>query len=236
MYLLRKLKVLKNQFSRLFYLIQNIMHKKMIQDWSYLKKYEKENAILAPPTLNENRIVFMGDSITEFWSDLYPEFFKNNNYINRGISGQTTPQMLIRFKADVIHLQPKTVVILAGANDIAGNTGPTTLEQIMNTISSMIELAIFHKINVIICSVLPANTFPWKSKNENPSQKIIDLNKMLLVFAKENKIEYLDCFSKMVGENNGMNTIYTDDGVHPNRKGYEIMSEIFESRNQTQRH
>lgn len=230
MYLLKKLQVLRKPFSRLFYLSQNIMQQKIASDWGYLKKYEKENALLE--TTNKNRIVFMGDSITEFWSDLYPEFFNNNNYINRGISGQTTPQMLIRFKADVIDLKPKTVVILAGANDIAGNTGTTSNDQIMNNISSMIELSLFHKINVIICSVLPANTFPWKAKNENPSQKIIELNKMLLTFAKENEIEYLDYFSKMVDTNNGMISIYTNDGVHPNRKGYEIMSEIFESRNQ----
>ncbi|MGA9637837.1 SGNH/GDSL hydrolase family protein [Flavobacterium sp.] len=202
------------------------MQQKTTQDWPYLKKYEKENQSIHSPISEENRVVFMGDSITEFWGRLMPEFFEGKSYINRGISGQTTPQMLVRFRADVIALQPKTVVILAGANDIAGNTGPATLEMITNNLFSMMELAQIHNIKVILCSVLPANMFPWKIR-ENPSQKIIALNQMLHHYTKENNIQYLDYYSAMVDENDGMITTYTEDGVHPNRKGYEVMAQMF---------
>ncbi|WPR70276.1 SGNH/GDSL hydrolase family protein [Flavobacterium sp. NG2] len=199
---------------------------KQQQDWPYLKRYEAENVSTPPPTKEENRVVFLGDSITEFWKNLMPEFFDGKPYLNRGISGQTTPQMLVRFRADVIALQPRVVVILAGANDIAGNTGPTTIEMITNNLFSMIELAQVHHIKVILCSVLPANRFPWK-QGENPSQKIIALNKILKEYAALNKIQYLDYYSVMVDEKDGMISTYADDGVHPNRLGYEVMADLF---------
>lgn len=132
------------------------------QDWANLKQFQKDNAALGTPAKGEKRVVFMGNSITIGWLHNCPEFFKDRPYINRGISGQTTPQMLIRFRQDVIDLQPKVVVILAGTNDIAGNTGPSTLEMIENNLASMAQLAKANGIKVILCSVLPAFDYPWR--------------------------------------------------------------------------
>lgn len=205
------------------------MEKHQQQDWPYLKKYQKENEILKTKTPEENRIVFMGDSITEFWSVHCPDFFAGKPYINRGISGQTTPQMLIRFRADVIELKPKLVILLAGANDIAGNTGFSTLEMITNNIFSMVELAKIHQIEVILGSVLPAYDFPWKT-GSFPAEKILTLNKKLQEYAELNNIHYLDYYSAMVDERKGMIASYTDDGVHPNKMGYEVMGEIWKKR------
>lgn len=199
----------------------------MNEDWPYLNKYRQENTKLLFPEPDENRIVFMGDSITEFWSSVQPDFFLGKNYINRGISGQTTPQILLRFRADVINLKPKLVVLLAGGNDIAGNTGPSTLEMIQNNIFSMIELAQLHHIKPILCSVLPANHFYWKPK-EKPADTIIALNKTLRHYAETNSILFVDYYSQMVNEDKGLKVGYTDDGVHPNQKGYEIMAPLIE--------
>lgn len=200
----------------------------MNPDWPYLKKYEKENSEIAPVEKGEKRIVFMGDSITEFWKTNHPDFFFNNLYLNRGISGQTTPQMLLRFRADVINLQPAVVVILAGGNDIAGNTGPATLAMIMNNILSMVELAKANAIQVILCAVLPANHFPWKP-NENPADKIVALNTMIKNYADTNTILYVDYYSAMVDENKGLPTEYSNDGVHPNTSGYKVMEPLIEA-------
>lgn len=197
------------------------------QDWPYLNKYKKENAVLDTIQTGENRIVFMGDSITEFWSNVHPEFFHEKSYINRGISGQTSPQMLLRFKADVIDLKPAVVVILAGGNDIAGNTGPSTLEMIQNNIFSMVELAQTHKIKVILCSVLPANYFYWKPK-EKPADTIVALNKSVESYAKANDIPYVDYYSAMVDDQKGLPLVYSNDGVHPNKAGYQLMEPIVE--------
>ena len=169
----------------------------------------------------------MGDSITEFWSALCPEFFAGKPYINRGISGQTTPQMLIRFRADVIALKPTIVVLLAGANDIAGNTGPSTLEMILDNIISMAELAKANQIEMILCSLLPAYDFPWKT-GSFPAEKIVTFNAMLKNYADANEILYLDYYSAMVDERKGLKTAYADDGVHPNKTGYEVMGPIVE--------
>ncbi len=198
------------------------------QDWANLNRYNNDNTLLQPLDLGQKRIVFMGDSITEFWSELYPDFFAGKHYVNRGISGQTTPQMLIRFRADVINLNPSLVVILAGVNDIAGNTGPSTLEMIRNNIFSMVELARENRIKVIICSVLPASDFPWK-KGILPADKIIALNSKLKEYALANDINYLDYFSAMVDEKKGLKSLYSDDGVHPNKFGYQVMSTFAES-------
>ncbi len=200
---------------------------KMAQDWPYLQKYQEENATLAPIKNGEQRIVFMGDSITEFWPVLCPEFFAGKPYINRGISGQTSPQMLVRFRADVIALKPTIVVVLAGANDIAGNTGPSTLEMITDTIFSMAELANAHQIKVILCSVLPAYDFPWKT-GSFPAEKIVKLNTMIKKYADANEILYLDYYSALVDERKGLKTAYADDGVHPNKAGYEVMNPLVE--------
>ncbi|AIM61549.1 acylhydrolase [Cellulophaga lytica] len=199
------------------------------QDWANLNKYKKANKELNTTTpTNNNRVVFMGNSITEGWSNAMPSFFENKNYINRGISGQTTPQMLIRFRQDVINLKPKVVVILAGTNDIAGNTGPTTLDEITNNIKSMSELAITNNIKVIICSTLPAFDYPW-SPNKEPNIKIPALNKKLKTYAKENNLIYLDYFSAMATTENGLQKEHSGDGVHPNKKGYQIMAPLAET-------
>ncbi|WP_426095502.1 SGNH/GDSL hydrolase family protein [Flavobacterium sp. DSR2-3-3] len=197
------------------------------QDWPNLNKYQNENANLKPVAQGDKRIVFTGDSITEFWSVLNPEYFAGKPYVNRGISGQTSPQILIRFRADVIALKPATVVILAGINDIAGNTGPSTLEMIANNIFSMAELAKANQIKVILCSVLPAYDFSWKP-NQNPAEKVVALNKMIKKYADANNILYVDYFSAMADERNGLKTAYSEDGVHPNKVGYQIMAALAE--------
>jgi lysophospholipase L1-like esterase len=191
------------------------------QDWPNLSKYKNANTQL-DSLETKDRIVFMGNSITELWTTISPSFFDNKNYVNRGISGQTTPQMLIRFRQDVINLNPFAVVILAGINDIAQNTGPSTIQMIKNNIISMIELANSNKIHVILCSVLPAEKFPWFPEIL-PAQKVVDLNKELIEYADKNNILYVDYFSLMVNETMGMKKELTNDGVHPNKKGYLIM-------------
>lgn len=198
------------------------------QDWPNLARFKAENEKLGEPAKKEKRVVFMGNSITEGWSQHHPEFFKDKPYVNRGISGQTTPQMLIRFRPDVVGLQPKVVVILAGINDIAGNTGPSTLKMIADNIKSMAELAMANKIKVVLCSVLPANDFPWNPGTE-PANKVIELNRMIETYAEENKIIYVDYFSAMVDDQKGLINELTYDGVHPNAKGYKVMEPLVEA-------
>ena len=192
------------------------------QDWPYLNRYQTENDKLSPLKLGEKRIVFMGDSITELWSVVHPSFFSEKSYINRGIGGQTSPQMLVRFRADVIALKPSVVVLLAGANDIAQNTGPSTLEMIANNIFSMVELATANNIKVILSSVLPVFDFYWRQGLE-PAGKIVTLNKMIREHADSHEIVYLDYYSAMVDEQKGFKSMYSEDGVHPNKAGYEVM-------------
>ncbi len=198
------------------------------QDWAGLNHYKKENANVVDITPNEKRVVFMGNSITEGWFNIHPEFFGGKFYFNRGISGQTTPQMLLRFRADVINLKPKVVVILAGTNDIAGNTGPSTLEMIEDNIISMAQLAKANNIKVILCSVLPVYDFPWKPGLE-PAQKIIELNKLIKAYALKSEAIYIDFFSALVDERNGLKAEYSQDGVHPNEAGYYVMEPLAEN-------
>lgn len=194
------------------------------QDWPNLSRFAEANAELGLPLKDEMRVVFMGNSITEGWllNDSL-NFFQKNGYVNRGIGGQTTPQMLIRFRQDVVDLKPVVVVILAGINDIAGNTGPSTLDMIVNNLMSMAELAKSNNIRVIISSVLPALDFPWRRGLE-PAQKVINLNKMLKEYCANEGHHYLNYFSHMVDDQNGLKAEYTYDGVHPNKAGYEVMS------------
>ncbi|WP_421804970.1 SGNH/GDSL hydrolase family protein [Flagellimonas sp.] len=195
------------------------------QDWPNLEKYQTANAELAAPADGENRVVFMGNSITEMWKDANPDFFKENPYVNRGIGGQTTPQMLLRFRQDVIDLHPKAVVILAGTNDIAGNTGPMTLEQIHDNILSMVELAKANGIKPIVCSVLPAFDYPWRPGLQ-PNIKIPKLNNMLKAMAKSQGVMYLDYFSEMADDRNGLPSALTTDEVHVTKEGYSIMERM----------
>lgn len=192
------------------------------QDWANLQRYKQANEQLPLPAANEQRVVFMGNSITDVWATNYPAFFADNNYVGRGIGGQTTPQMLVRFRPDVIDLHPSVVVILAGTNDIAGNTGPATLEEIAGNIFSMAELARAHQIKVVLCSVLPVFDYPWKPGLQ-PADKIITLNKLIAAYAASHQLVYLDYFAAMKDERNGMQAIYSGDGVHPNKAGYEVM-------------
>jgi lysophospholipase L1-like esterase len=198
------------------------------QDWANLNRFKEENLKIGLPKENEDRVVFMGNSITEGWIREVPEFFAGRPYINRGISGQTTPQMLIRFRQDVIKLQPKVVVILAGTNDIAGNTGPSTLEMIEDNLYSMTELAQVHGIQVVLCSVLPAVDYPWRP-GLNPAPKIRELNRRIKEYAQNHHVIYCDYFSAMADENNGLPKKLSEDGVHPNKEGYALMAPLVES-------
>ena len=196
-------------------------------DWPELRRYRRANSQLSAPAANENRVVFMGNSITDAWIDVRPDFFKGNPYLDRGISGQTTPQMLVRFRQDVIDLHPKVVVILAGINDIAGNTGPSSLEMIEDNLTSMAQLAKANGIKVVMCSVLPAYSFPWRP-GVDPVQKIIELNKWIKNFADKNNFVYVDYYNAMADERKGLPENLSKDGVHPNEAGYKIMEPLAE--------
>ena len=215
---MRNLKI-KSVLILFVVLYTGILH---AQDWANLNRYKTDNENIGLPKPGEKRVVFMGNSITEGWGNTFPDFFSANNYINRGISGQTTPQMLIRFRADVIHLKPAAVVILAGTNDIAGNTGPSTLEMIADNIFSMAELAKSNGIKVILCSVLPVYDYPWKP-GLNPAEKIVTLNNMIKEYAHKKGFIYLDYFSAMVDDRKGMQAEFSKDGVHPNEAGFKVM-------------
>lgn len=195
------------------------------QDWPNLFRYQQADKSLGDPLPHEKRIVFMGNSITEGWITTDPDFFKLNQIINRGIGGQTTPQMLLRFRQDVIDLKPDGVVILAGINDIAGNTGPSTLKMIEDNIQGMAELAKASGIRVALCSLLPSNRIPWRG-NENPSKKIDSLNQWIARYATQNAFDYVDYFSKLADSEKGMPVNYSGDGVHPTLAGYKIMEQI----------
>src|SRR6218665_1214938 len=212
----------------LLLLAQTIIHSQNEQpqgDWPNLKKYAEANKAIATKQPGSKRVILMGDSITEFWQPSYPNFYTDNGFINRGISGQTTPQMLLRFRTDVINLKPDAVVILAGINDIAENTGPITLEETLGNIISMVELAKSNTIKIILCSVLPANTFWWNDKIK-PADKVIALNKMIKAYADKNKITYIDYYSPTVNAEKGLDKKWGDDGVHPNAIGYKLMEPL----------
>jgi len=197
------------------------------QDWANLNYYRKANTLLENPADNEDRIVFMGNSITEFWKNVHPDFFVGKTYVNRGIGGQTTSQMLLRFRADVINLHPKVVVFLGGTNDIAGNTGDVTLDMIEDNIFSMIELAKANDISVVLCSVLPVFEYPW-SPGKQPAEKIIELNKALRFYAETHGTIFVDFHTPMKDERNGLRLELGEDGVHPNVSGYLIMEPLVE--------
>ena len=199
------------------------------QDWANLERFREANEKLEPSMECNDRVVFMGNSITQGWIDQVPEFFApEKHYINRGIGGQTTPQMLIRFRQDVINLRPKVVVILAGTNDIAGNTGPSTLEMIEDNIRSMTELAQANGIQVVLCSIVPAYDYPWKPGLE-PAPKIVELNSRIKKYASTRGAVYCDYFTAMADDRNGLPAELSGDGVHPNKEGYAIMQPIVEN-------
>ena len=221
------MKQLRTTLTIVLLLSMNVIFNASAQDWANLNRFKEENSEVGLPRTNEDRVVFMGNSITQGWIDQIPEFFNNGNYINRGIGGQTTPQMLIRFRQDVINLNPKVVIILAGTNDIAGNTGPSTLEMIEDNLYSMAELAKANNIEVVLCAVLPVFDYPWKTGIE-PSGKILELNYRIKEYAETHGIVYADYFTPMADEKNGLKAEYTHDGVHPTKAGYDVMAPIAE--------
>jgi lysophospholipase L1-like esterase len=199
-------------------------------DYGQLARYRDANAKLGPAASGEKRVVFFGDSITDIWH--LDEYFPGKPYVNRGIGGQTTPQMLVRFRQDVIELQPKVVVILAGTNDIAGNTGPMRNEDIEANLASMAELAGAHKVDVVFSSVLPVHNYTDKSKDffaQRPPARILELNEWLKKYCAENKIVYLDYFSALVNDKGLLKKDLADDGLHPNAAGYKIMAPLAEA-------
>ena len=196
---------------------------KTLQDWANLGRYRADNAKVAAPAAGEERVVFMGDSITDGWGKRYGKFFPGKPYINRGISGQTTPQMLIRFRPDVIALKPKVVVILAGTNDIGGNTGPSTLEMIEDSLASMTELAQANGIKVILSAVMPTCDYIQNQSTRRPNSTIIELNKWMKSYAAAHKATYLDYFTPMLDDQGAFKKELTFDGLHPNDAGYEVM-------------
>lgn len=197
-------------------------------DWAALHHYSAANKALPLPAKGEQRVVFLGSSIFERWSNLMPEFFANKPYINRGVSGQISSQLLIRFRQDVIALHPAAVIILAGSNDIAANVGHLTNEVIMDNIRSMTELAKLHGIKVILCAYLPVFEYPWR-KGIEPAGKIMALNQQIREYAKLNKLVLLDYFTPLADEKNGQHRELTLDGVHPNAAGYHIMAKVTEA-------
>ena len=201
---------------------------RLLNDWPNLARYRDDNAKLETPADGQPRVVFMGDSITDAWGRrLGVSFFAGKPYVNRGISGQTTPQMLIRFRPDVIDLKPVVVVILAGINDIAGNTGPTTLEAIEGNLTSMVELAQGNGIRVVLATVTPAIDFSWRSGME-PAPKITALNTWIRAFTQTRGIVLLDYHAALATPEGGMKPGLASDGVHPTEEGYAVMGPLAE--------
>ncbi len=196
-------------------------------DWAYLGRYRGANAALSAPTSGENRVVFLGNSITEAWAPLFARQFAGKPYIGRGISGQTTPQLLVRFRQDVLDLHPRAVVILAGTNDIAGNTGSSTLEMIEANIASMVDLARANDVRVVLCSVLPVYDYPWRP-GLTPAPKIIALNAWLRDYAHRRGLVYADFHTPMADARGGLPDSLAADGVHPTAAGYAVMAPIVE--------
>lgn len=198
-------------------------------DWPFLRRFKEDDLKLGLPAAGENRVVFMGDSITEGWHFDGPAgSFPGKPYINRGISGQTSPQMVLRFRQDVIALQPKVVVILAGTNDIAGNTGPMTAEQTEGNLASMADLATANHIRVVLCSVLPAFDFPWHPGLE-PAPKVIAINSWMKAYAAQKGYVYVDYHTAMKDSRDGLPPSLSKDGVHPLPAGYAVMAPLVEN-------
>jgi lysophospholipase L1-like esterase len=198
-------------------------------DFGQLARYREADATLAPPAAGEKRVIFLGDSITDYWK--LPEYFPDKPYINRGIDGQTTPEMLVRFRQDVIDLHPKAVVILAGTNDVAGVTGPTLNEDIEANYASMAELARTHGIRIVFASVLPVHNYTIDAQESfalRPRDRILALNKWLKDYCAKNRLVYLDYFSALVDERGMLKRALADDGLHPTDAGYKIMAPLAE--------
>ena len=196
-------------------------------EWTGLQRYAQANKELPQPGKKEKRVVFMGNSITEWWVSQRPSFFTENNYIGRGMGGQTSYQFLLRFREDVINLSPALVVINAGTNDVAENAGPYNEDYTFGNILSMVELAQAHQIKVILTSTLPAAAFGWNPRIKDAAAKIASLNARVREYAEEHHIPYVDYYQAMVyGENKALNPAYSNDGVHPTEEGYKVMEAL----------
>jgi lysophospholipase L1-like esterase len=204
--------------------LDNARMKVQMEDWAQLGRYRADD--LAPVAAEPGRVVFFGDSITDAWVMNGGTFFPGKPYVNRGISGQTTPQMLVRFRQDVVGLHPEVVVILAGTNDIAGNTGPSSMEMIEDNFKSMAEIARANGIRVILASVLPAAKYPWRPEVADSAGKIEALNAWIKEYCAQEKMTYLDYWSAMADKDGGMKPGISLDGVHPNAQGYAIMEPL----------
>lgn len=198
----------------------------LLNDFPWLARFKEDNLKLGPPAAGVDRVVFMGDSITQGWH--LEDSFPGKPYINRGISGQTTPQMVLRFHQDVIGLKPKVVIILAGINDIAGNTGPMTLEETEDNLAAMAEMARENHIKVVMCSVLPAYDFPW-SPGQYPAHKVVALNGWIRSYAEANAHVYVDYYAPMKDDRGGLPATLSKDGVHPLPGGYAVMAPLAEA-------
>jgi len=203
-------------------------HMALADDWAHLARYRAANAALPAPAPDERRVVFFGDSITESWPTLMPSFFENRPWIGRGISGQTTPQLLVRFRQDVVDLAPAAVVILAGTNDIAGNTGPATPKMIQDHLMSMADIARANGIAVVLSTILPARHYYWAPAVE-PRETIAAVNAWIKDYAVAKGLGFIDYYSALADADGGLRSDLGADGVHPNAKGYAIMARLAEA-------
>lgn len=208
-----------NEVEKVFKERQRV--EKWNSDWAQFNRYAADDNSMKKPA----KVVFMGNSITDNWYRMHPDFFVKNGFTGRGISGQTTSEMLVRFQSDVIDLKPKVVVILAGINDLAQNNGTISHKHIMQNIQSMCELAAYHKIKPVLCSITPSCQFSWH-KDLTPAKDIREVNEMIRKYAKENGFTYVDYYSALVDERGGLPEKYSNDGVHPTLDGYAIMEKI----------
>lgn len=194
------------------------------QDWAQMSYFKTQNDSISAAS-DQIGVVLMGNSITQGWLSMRPDFFEEHGFVNRGIGGQTTPQMVLRFRQDVIDLNPRMVVILAGINDIAENTGPISLTEIAANIESMVQLAQANGVVPVLCSVLPANSFPWRQRID-PTEKVVELNGMLQQMAKTYELAYVDYYRAMVDAQKGLRSDWGYDPVHPNEAGYAVMEPL----------
>ncbi len=213
---------MKSSCFSLLALVVSVSLSAATDDWAQHNRYADANRSLADAPV----AVFIGNSITDLWDDIHPDFFAVNNYVNRGISGQVSSQILVRFQADVIQLHPQMVVILAGTNDIALNNGYIAIEHVAENIKSMCELAQYNHIQPIICSVLPAYEYPWRKESDSPAETIRQLNALLKAYAESHNIVYVDYYSALADERGGLPKAYSNDGVHPTAAGYDIMEPL----------
>lgn len=213
---------MKSSCFSLLALVVSVSLSAATDDWAQHNRYADANRSLADAPV----AVFIGNSITDLWDDIHPDFFAVNNYVNRGISGQVSSQILVRFQADVIQLHPQMVVILAGTNDIALNNGYIAIEHVAENIKSMCELAQYNHIQPIICSVLPAYEYPWRKESDSPAETIRQLNALLKAYAESHNIVYVDYYSALTDERGGLPKAYSNDGVHPTAAGYDIMEPL----------